>query len=482
VNSSVSLILLNPLFSYASRSIYKAVSHFDPPLGLLQLSAFLNENSFNTLVFDLNVEIRDNDELERFTYLIKEKHCIDENTIFGIPFVTTFAKNAFELAKELKQLFPENKIVAGGAHASFMCEEVLSNQFIDMVIRGEGEYPMLELLQKKPLETIKGISYKKLIDGKLIIKHNANSDRIKDINTLPFPDYEQLKVDKYRPVLGSYKSLPAMNMVTSRGCPGKCTFCCRTFGNYTTYLSSEKVFANIKILVKKYGIKQINFYDDTFTIKKQRVLDLCNLLIVNDIKIDWTCFARIDSVDEEMLKTMKKAGCYQIMYGVENFNQSVLNDINKNINTERIQQVVSMTKKHKINCRISLLIGNPLDTPEIIKYNIKQLRKLKPDILVVNITTPFPGTEIYRWAEKEKRLITYDWSQFDGKQAVMRIDGLSSDQIYMYYHKMYFNFYFRFSYIVSRFKELNNFTAFKMYIKGFFLLIGFILKRIFNRK
>ena len=127
-----------------------------------------------------------------------------------------------------------------------------------------------------------------------------------------------------------------------------------------------------------------------------------------------------------------------------------------------------------------MLIGNPKDTTDILDYNLQQLRKMKPDIVVFNITTPFPGTELFN-CKSENRLLTEDWSMYDGKQAVMKIDGMSEKQIYNYYHKMYFKFYFRLAFILVSIKNIQNFTILISYIKVFFLLLKFFIKRIFSR-
>lgn len=469
-------ILLNPNFRYAKGSIYEEVSNLDPPLGLAALSAYLISKGIPTRVYDLNVELKNSNELKTFFSKIESEFNID-TAFFGIPFFTTFAKNSYALAKEIKSIYPGSTIIAGGAHASFMPEELLSDLNIDIVVRGEGEITLFEIIKKIPLLEIKGISYRNSKNDKIIINHNPDRARIKNLDTLPIPSYDQLKLEFYQPVLGSYKSLPAANMVTSRGCPGKCTFCCRTLGNFVSYKSPELVLEEISYLVRERNIKQINFYDDTFTLKKSRVIAFCQLVINNNLKFDWTCFGRIDNIDIETLTYMKNAGCYQIMYGVENFDQRILNEISKEIEVSRVFEVVKLTKQSGINCRVSILVGNPSDTKEIFKTNLNALKKLNPDILVVNITTPLPGTAMYRWAKDNNRLLTEDWEMYDGKQAVMKIDGLTTKDIYEQYNKMYAGFYLRFNYIVSRLKSNENSLGFVVSVKGFFKLIRFLIKR-----
>ena len=172
MKNSVKIILLNPLFEYSRKSIYNVISKHDPPLGLIQLSAYLNQNNVSALVIDLNVEISNYSELPNFFKNLISQYDITEETYFGIPFLTTFSKNSYELAFFIKKMFPKNKIVAGGAHATFMPNEVLENENIDFVVRGEGEITTLELLQGKNINFIDGISYKEINDNEIKLKHN----------------------------------------------------------------------------------------------------------------------------------------------------------------------------------------------------------------------------------------------------------------------------------------------------------------------
>ncbi len=464
-------ILFSPNFTYVEGSIYREVSNLDPPLGLISLSAYLIKKSYKTKVYDLNVEIESNIEIPDFLEKLNNVFDLSE-TIFGISFLTPYVYNSYEIAKQLKLKFPNSKVIAGGAHATFMADEVLDSNNVDIVVRGEGELSLLEIVENKNLETIKGISYR---DSKNI--HNPDRERIKDINTLPFPSYNQLKMNKYAPILGSYRKLPAANIITTRGCPGKCNFCCRTFGQKVSFKTPNKIIEEIKLLIKDYKVKHINFYDDTFTLSKTRVLDFCNLLILENLNIEWTCFARIDTMNKEILLKMKEAGCYQIMYGVENFNQKILDSLAKGIKVEKIEEVLRLTKKVGIITRVSIMVGNTADTWDTYKANIKALKRLKPDILVSSIFTPIPGSQLYEWAEKNNRLLTKDWSKFAGNNSVMKLDFLSQKDVIKQYQKIYSDYYYNLPYFFRRLKRINNFVEFKMTAKAFFYVLRFIFRK-----
>lgn len=476
MKKDIKCILFSPHFKYAKGSIYREVSNLDPPLGLISLSAFLAEKGFETMVFDFNTEIESNNDIPNFIKKLESEYDLN-NVFFGISFLTPYVHSSYKIAEFLKQYFPKNKIVAGGAHATFMSEEVLSSGYVDIVVRGEGEFSLLEIVKGRDLSHITGISYSKSENGNISIIHNSDRERIKDINDLPFPDYHLLKMDKYEPILGSYRKLPAANIITARGCPGNCNFCCKNFGKKVSYKSPETIIREIKLLIKDYKIKHINIYDDTFTLNKKRVIEFCDLLIKEILKIEWTCFARIDTMDFEILSKMKKAGCYQIMYGVENFNQEILDSLAKGIKVEKIEEVIKLTRKVGIICRVSVMVGHTQDTWETYRNNIKALKRLKPDILVSSIFTPIPGSQLYIWAKENDRLLTTDWSKFAGNNSVMKLDYLSQKDVIKQYQQIYSDYYYNLPYFFRRINRINNFTEFKNTVRAFFYVLKFIRRK-----
>jgi len=265
-----------------------------------------------------------------------------------------------------------------------------------------------------------------------------------------------------------------MNMMTSRGCPGKCTFCSKTLGTRLVFKSAGKIFEEIQYLIKNYGIKQILFYDDTFTVYRDNVIKLCDLVMTNKIDINWTCFARVDFVDFEMLKKMKKAGCHQIMYGVENIDEVVLKNLNKNINLNQVVNATQWTKKAGIECRLAFMVGSPGDNEEIIRKNIKFVNKLNPDWLVINITTPFPGTTMFNWAKEKDLILTYNWDDYTLAKPIMKLENLDSNQIKNLYKLMYRSFYFRPAFIFKKLLGIRTIDDIKILFGGLKSLFSFL--------
>lgn len=463
------LLISPPIFHQDSENIWKGVNSNFPPLGLASIASYIRSKKKSVKIIDCNAECP---SVESFRPLFEERIAKNYSNIrvIGLTAMTCTIKKAYKIAEICKEYYPKAKIIFGGVHATFVSDEVIQQGFTDIVVYGEGELTLNEILDNKPLNKINGIIYKK---NKRILT-NPPRERITNLDSLPMPAYDLLPISKYRPAKGTYKRLPAMSMMTSRGCPGRCTFCSKTLGNQLVFKSAEKIFEEILYLIKNYKIKEILFYDDTFTVYKQNVIRLCNLILKNKIDIAWTCFARVDFIDEEMLKKMKQAGCHQIMYGVENIDETVLKNINKKINIQQVINAVKWTKNAGIECRLAFMVGNPGDTLEIIKKNIKFVTQLNPDLAIFNITTPFPGTEMFKWAKEKNLILTYDWDDYTLAKPVMRLENMSEIQIKELYKLMYKSFYFRPSYMAKRLAKVRTMEDIKVLIGGFTALLSFL--------
>jgi anaerobic magnesium-protoporphyrin IX monomethyl ester cyclase len=467
-----SLLISPPIFYKNSGSIWEKVNSNFPPLGLASMAAYLRSKNHTVQIIDCNVE---SPSVEDFEYYFL-KHFVevyDEIRFVGITTMTPTVKKAYKIAEICKKHYPNVTIAFGGVHPSFLSEEVVSHEIVDFVIKGEGEITFEELVSGKNISVIDGLCYQK--NGKYI--ENAPRERIKDLDNFPMPAYDLLPIEKYRPAKGTYKKLPAMSLMTSRGCPGQCTFCNKTLGKKIVFKDAETIFKEIKYLHKQYGIRQILFYDDTFTVFKDNVRKLCKMLIKSKMNISWTCFARVDFIDKKQLEFMKKAGCHQIMYGVESVNEQVLKNINKKINPKQVLNAVKWTKEVKIDCRVAFMVGNPGDTKEIIEENIRFVRKLEPDLLIVNITTPFPGTVLFDWAKERDLILSYDWDDYNFAKPIMRLENLDEHEIKELYNIMYKSFYLRPKYIMKKILSIRSIEDMKILSEGFFALLDFLKPR-----
>ncbi|MFH1052994.1 MAG: radical SAM protein [Candidatus Woesearchaeota archaeon] len=466
------LLISPPSWYKEEDNIWKEVNSNFPPLGLADLAGFIRAKGFSIKILDCDIYAP---SVESFRPLfIKEFFSkFSDIRVIGLTTLTCNIKKVYKLAEICKEFFPEAKVTVGGVHATFSTDEVIKNKNIDIAVIGEGEITLAEILDKKNLEDIDGIMFKKRKGGKIFSFRTKPRQRIMNLDEMPMPAYDLLPILKYQPAKGSYKKLPAMSMMTSRGCPGRCTFCSKTLGTLMFFKSAEKIFEDIQYLIKNYGIRQIQFYDDTFTVNRQNVMKLCDLLLENKVDISWTCFARVDYVDFEMLQKMKSAGCHQIMYGVENIDENVLRNINKKTNVEQVLNANKWTKKAGIESRLAFMVGNPGDNKEIIMKNVKFVNKLNPDLLIVNITTPFPGTAMFEWAKNKNLILTYDWDDYTLAKPVMRLEDLSADDIKELYKLMYRKFYFRPGYVIRKIAKIRSIDDVKILLSGVNALFSF---------
>lgn len=461
------ILFINPPWFKKSGNIWKNVSACLPPFNLALLAALAREKGFSVAFLDCNALQIGLDKVEN--YLPKTPP-----RFIGLTATTVLIENALELAKIAKEKYPETKVIIGGVHATVRPEEVLSSKWVDYVAMREGEYSLLELLSNKSAEIILGIGFKKS-DGVVI---NPPRETIPDINIFPAMPYDLLPMDKYYPALGSYQRKPSFGMITSRGCPGRCTYCKGDLlGERIRFQSAEKIVKEIIFLQKNYGIKDITFYDDTFTSNQKRVKDFCELILKNKLDLTWCCFSRVDTVNFELLKEMKKAGCYQILFGVESAVPEILENMKKRITLQQVEEAVAATKKAGIELRLSFMIGNPGETEETIKKTINYAIALNPDLVSFNITTPFPGTEMFYWAKENNLLLHENWSGYNFAEPVINLPTISPEKLLDYYKKAHRQFYLRPSYILKRLKKIKSIEDFKRNFKPFIGLLKFTFAR-----
>ncbi len=473
MNKTLDILLINPPFSYNKGHIWSELRDIDPPINLAVLCSFVSQNGFTSDILDCNVKAPD---INKFLSQIKIYFLKYKNIrFFGLTAITLTIKSALLYAAVLKENYPHIPVIIGGAHASYMPDEVLSSPAVDIVVRGEGENSLLEILTNVRYQEIKGISFK---EGKELIHNQSHSEYI-DINSLSLPAHELIAVKNYKPILGSYARTPVGFIVASRGCPGECTFCQWAVGRKYRYRNASLITAEINQLQALYGVKHILFYDDSFTANRNNTIEFCTALLNTKTDITWTCLTRIDLVDDDLLKLMKKAGCTQILYGAESCDIRVLKDINKKITPEDVEKAIHITKKNGIQTRLSFMVGNPEDTAESLQKTIKWAKKINADIISACIAVPFPGTKQFEFYKNNMLIKTYDWDKYDAVSVVMKHKNLTDQQISKYYKAFYYSYYFRASYILSWFLKVKRFNDFKILFQGFLGISRFVLKNLF---
>jgi radical SAM superfamily enzyme YgiQ (UPF0313 family) len=449
------VLLLNPSWFSKEGNIWRKISGLMPPIGLAYIASYLESKGVKVKIIDVHAEEEGLEEL-------LDKCGMNPGHI-GITAVTMTFKSALEAAAMCRKKFPAAKITMGGVHPTILPEQALSSPAVDYVIRGEGERSYYELVSGTAPEKVKGISFRK---GNGFV-HTEEGPVAEKLDDLPMPAYHLLPVKKYRPTTGSYKRLPAISIMATRGCPGKCTYCLGSYlGGRVRMHSARYIVDVIKKLQADYGIKEINFYDDTFTAFKMKVREFCRMLIDEKVDLTWVCFARVDFIDMETLQLMKQAGCHQIMYGIESGNEEILKNIKKMTPLEKAKEAVDMTKKAGIECRAAFMLGNPGETEATMKQTMDFAKHLDPDIALYNIATPYPGTEMYSWAKEKGILLTEDWEKYDLSTAVMNLPTVAPAVIEEYYRKAHKDFYGRPLYLLKRMMRIRTWNDFTTAIKA----------------
>jgi magnesium-protoporphyrin IX monomethyl ester (oxidative) cyclase len=331
----------------------------------------------------------------------------------NIPF-SGWSKGAFEVANTIKSIDKEITTFLDGLHPTARPIECLSDPNVDFIIRGEGEYTISELVDAleqgnmDDLEKIKGIGF--VQNSKPIITHPR--PEIEDVDSLPLPARHLLPMDTYfeavkeNPIRGVIRKRWAI-MITSRGCPHECIFCSNhiVMGRKWRARNPEKVVEEIEHLINTYKIKQIDFYDDNMTLKKKRIIKICDLIKERDLDIEWyvPTGVRADTLDEELLTKMKESGCRGLRIAPESGVQRVVNQvIKKNLNLKDVEKAVVLTRKLGIKLGVFFILGLIGETKEDMKETIKfanKLRKLGARNFHFSYATPLYGTELYEQAK-----------------------------------------------------------------------------------
>jgi radical SAM superfamily enzyme YgiQ (UPF0313 family) len=409
------------------------------PLGIFYLAAYMREHGYAVSVTDAEALRMSEEQIEE---QIREL----SPDVVGISATTVAFHRALGVARTLKARFPDTPIVLGGPHVSSNAAHALSFECFDYGVVGEGERTLLELCEALfgggDAREVPGVAYRGA-DGRPVT--SAKREFIRDLDLLPFPAYDAIPdLALYTPPPSNYRTLPVINVITSRGCPNACTFCDRNvFGRRYRERSAENVVAEIRHLWEEYRVREIAFVDDTFLVNKRRVYRLFELLDAAGLRFPWTCMARVSNVDFELLRFLKRHGCWNIAFGIESADEAILRVIKKNISLERARQVVDWCHQLGIKTKGFFIVGHPLETVATIDKTIAFACSLKLDAVVVTINTPIPGSQQYREAREYGRLDTADWSKFNYWRPVFVPNGLTEELLLAKQKEFYLRFYLR---------------------------------------
>ncbi|MCE7992753.1 MAG: B12-binding domain-containing radical SAM protein [Roseivirga sp.] len=373
-----------------------------PPLGLLYISGFLNQQQIDNKVFDSTFS----DKASLFAKIDEEKP-----EVLAIYANLMTKLNVLEIAKTCKKLSPGTKVIMGGPDVTYNTENYLKNG-ADYLVIGEGENTMLELVQhlsaspESPPEEVAGLAF--LNDKGGVVK-TAPRTKVRDINELPIPNRDAIPIHKYLDAWKSHHGQSALNVSTQRGCPYTCKWCSTAvYGQSYRRRSPSKVVAELKEIKARYNPDTIWFVDDVFTVSHKWLRELVDELEKEQFTIPFECISRADRMSEEVISLLKRAGCFRIWIGAESGSQKIIDAMDRRVSVDQVRNMIIETRKQGIETGTFIMVGYPGETEEDIEETINHLKISNPDHFTITVAYPIKGTSLYDEI-KEKKTAEPEW-------------------------------------------------------------------------
>jgi len=418
------ILLVSPPagISYASIGISR------PPLGLAYIAA-VARNDHDVRIVDFNVEQKN---WKNYPYGAFD--------VVGISVDTSRYHVSLKIAERAK--LQGATVVMGGPHVSFMDAQALGNGAVDYVVRNEGEYSFLSLVDylsgRRPFGEVHGVS--RSVNG--TCTRTPDAPFIQDLDSMPFPARDLLPLGRYREKMNGR---PTTTLVTSRGCPFNCHFCSSSqfFGVRWRARSTENVLEEMELLYRAHQYRALSFVEDNFTFSPARAVAISEKIIAKGWDLKWGAWSRVDTIVKhpDMVRTMAKAGFSWTFVGFESGSQEVLDEYGKKAVVEDALRAMKILKQNGVGVTGSFILGAPAETKSMMKETVRFAKALNPRRVQFTILTPFPGTKLYE--AMRNRLLTKDWRRYTGTHPTIRLDHLSSSEMQRQLVAAYFSFYAR---------------------------------------
>ncbi len=415
-----------------------------PPLGLAYIASVLEKAGHKVKIIDSpTLEIGLNE-------WIKEVESWSPD-IIGMSMFTPIVPKGYAAIKKIREELGDDVIImVGGPHPTYMYAEALENN-VDIVVRGEGEYTTLELVDflerygfdRNRLVDVKGIAFKNS-DGRIVV--TPPRPFITDLDKLPWPARHLLPMNKYT-LFG--KPLRIAHVMASRGCPYGCIYCITSYfwGRRIRFRSSKNVADEIEYLVDKYHVKQIVFTDDELTVNHKFIYGLIDEFKKRGLDISFACGSRVDHVNKKLLEHLYKNGCVALYFGVESASQETLDKIGKRIRIEQARRVFQWVKEIGGFATASFILGFPWETIEDMKRTVDFALELDPDYAQFTVLTPYPGTPLYNYALEHGLIEDWNWEHYTTIKPVMRGFHFTREDLKRMLRYAYRRFYLRYPFI-----------------------------------
>jgi anaerobic magnesium-protoporphyrin IX monomethyl ester cyclase len=395
--------------------------------------------------------------------------------IIGVTATTLLYKSAMNLITIAKETQPNAVTVLGGSHGTFWDKNALGEYpALDVVVRREGEITFMELVEKvethSRLDGVLGITYR---DGDKTVR-NAERPFIEDLDSLPFPAHHLLPLENLK-----HNGKIIFPLVSSRGCVYWCDFCStvRMFGRAYRMRSPKNVVDEMQLVHDKYGVDQVTFYDDAFSVDRDRVVKICEELNSRRLRLKWDCGTRVDMVDRDLMEIMRKAGCFAVWLGVESGSELILGAMNKKIKIEQTRQAYTTAHKVGLMTIANVVLGFPGETEQTALETIRLVKELNPDDVGFYIATPYPGTPMYEQVIKNGWLRVSDFDKYDTAGPTFETPQLSMEKLAQLRAKAYQDFYLRPSYVFKMMRRGGVYGIAAVKTSGAYLLRYLHIKR-----
>jgi magnesium-protoporphyrin IX monomethyl ester (oxidative) cyclase len=455
--------------------IYKVTGMRAPPLGLAYIGTVLEQAGHKVKIIDSPTR-----KLTLKDWLAEVKSFSPD--IVGVSMMTPLAPKGYLAAKALRQEMPDVPLVAGGTHVTYMYDEALDAGY-DVVVRGEGEYTMLELvdvlerrgLDREALKSVKGIAFRD--QGKTVV--TPDRPFIEDLDRLPWPDRDLLDMDKYTLF---NKPIRIAHVMASRGCPYGCMYCITSYywGRRYRYRSAKNVADEIEHIVNKYKVKTIVFTDDEFTANWRFVREFVNEIRTRGLDITFSCGARVDHVNRDIMKLLYDNGCNALYFGVESASQETLNRIGKKITVEQARRVFQWKKELGGFATGSFILGFPWERLQDMKDTVRLAIELQPDYAQFTALTPYPGTPLWDFATKHNLIVDRNWEHYTTVRPVMRGFHFTAEQLGHMLIYAYRKFYMRWGFMVQEIRAGRFGNLVEVILKDLTSFFGDALGRVFE--